>query len=198
MESLKLRNLGRLSGFIQDPEANLLEMQLLYQSMAGEMLKIRDFLDKIVEVRAHDQALHSRSQTLYSLQLSMAMILNTLLRSFVSENLLALIEQSGRLVDEIISLAADASQYRPLGASGIPLSLVCAWAGAYDLTKRPRLEELMREYESDFKIARWTEVAVWMERKLQSGIVNRCSSELSALGADLEIQRETGAKCCVM
>ncbi|KAH6718417.1 hypothetical protein BKA61DRAFT_545555 [Leptodontidium sp. MPI-SDFR-AT-0119] len=202
MESLKLRNMAKISQFIYHPEAHLVEMQFIYQSMGADLAKIRAFLAKIVEAGDIDRTVHSRYQTVYGIQLSFAMILNVLLRSFSVDNFLGMIEECTVLVNETIALAEDARQYRPLGSSGAPTTLVCAWAATTDLAQRQRAEELMDEYQADFEIANWKQIALWIEKKLSDGCFSHCITELSVLGVELEIPSEdtirTPSECCVM
>lgn len=197
-ESLKLGNLAKISDFINFPEANLIQMRFIYQSMGEEMLKVRQFLAKIMEQDVPDRAIHSRYQTIYGIQLTFALILNTQLRSFSIEDFLTLVAESKTLITETIVLAEDATQYRPLGASGIPLCLVCAWAGTTEIPFRMRIEEILAEYQQDFAVARWMDMAVWMEQKLKNGCLSQCIAELSTLGGELEMPPGVDTKCCVM
>jgi hypothetical protein len=197
-ESLKLGNLAKISDFINFPEANLVQMRFIYQSMGNEMLKVRQFLAQIMAQDVPDRAMHSRYQTIYGIQLTFALILNTQLRAFSINDFLTLVAESKTLVTETIVLAEDATQYRPLGASGIPLCLVCAWAGTNETPVRMRVEEILAEYQQDFAIARWMDMAVWMEQKLKSGCLGPCFAELSSLEGELEMPPGVDAKCCVM
>ncbi|KAH7311050.1 hypothetical protein BKA65DRAFT_441444 [Rhexocercosporidium sp. MPI-PUGE-AT-0058] len=202
MESLKLRNMGMISEFINHPEAHLVEMQFIYQSMGEDLAKIQGYLTKIVEAGDPDRRAHSRYQTVYGIQLSFALLLNVLLRSFSGNNFLGMLKECTALVNETIALAEDARQYRPLGSSGAPTTLVCAWAATTDLAQRRRAEELMDEYQADFEIANWRQIAVWIERKLSVGCLNHCLTELSVLGAELDIPAQesipTPTECNVM
>ncbi len=127
-----------------------------------------------------------------------ALILNTQLRAFNIDDVLTLVAESKALITETIILAEDATQYRPLGSSGIPLCLVCAWAGMNEASSRLRIEELLAEYQQDFAIARWMEMAVWMEQKLKNGCLSHCFTELSSLGGELEMPPGADTKCCIM
>ena len=202
MESLKLRNMAKISEFISNPQGNLVEMQFIYGSMAPELAKIRALLAKIVEAGDIDRTVHSRYQTVYGIQLSFAMILNVLLRSFSIDNFMGMLEECTLLVNETIALAEDASQYRPLGSSGAPTTLVCAWAATSDIAQRKRAEQLMDEYQADFEIANWKEIARWIEKKLNDGCLSQCLPELSMFTTELELQAEdpitTPQECNVM
>ncbi|KAH7372138.1 hypothetical protein BKA64DRAFT_689172 [Cadophora sp. MPI-SDFR-AT-0126] len=187
MESLKLRNMAKLSEFISNPQGNLVEMQFIYGSMAPELAKIRAFLASIVDAGDIDRTVHSRYQTVYGIQLSFAMVLNVLLRSFSVDNFMGMLDECTLLVNETIVLAENARQYRPLGSSGAPTTLVCAWAATSDMAQRKRAEELMNEYQADFAIANWIEIARWIEKKLNDGCLTQYLPELSMFSTDVEI-----------
>ncbi|KAK0105065.1 hypothetical protein ONS95_004570 [Cadophora gregata] len=200
MQSLKLGNMAKISEFISNPQGNLVEMQFIYGSMAPELAKIRAFLANIVEAGDIDRTIHSRYQTVYGIQLSFAMILNVLLRSFSVDNFMGMLDECTLLVSETITLAEDARQYRPLGSSGAPTTLVCAWAATSDMAQRKRAEELMDEYQADFAIANWKEIARWIERKLNDGCLSQCLPELTTLGTQMAAQDPiaTPQECIVM
>lgn len=202
MESLKLRNLGKIPDFIQHPEPHLAEMKSIYKLIKEELAQVRMFLISIVEQDKIDRTLHCQYQMVYGIQLSFAMVLNVLLRSFGIGNLVGMLDECSVLVNESITIAEDARQYRPLGSSGIPTTLVCAWAATVDMVQRQRLEELMDEYQEDSKTANWKNIAVWIYKKLMVRDFLHFFTELSVSGAELELPGQEAppilAECCVM
>jgi hypothetical protein len=79
---------------------------------------------------------------------------------------LSLAEESATFVDEVINLAENASQYRPLGSSSMPLCLVAALAATDDVMKQERLDKLLAEYQTDFASARWLDMAFLLRAKM--------------------------------
>ncbi|KAL2062053.1 hypothetical protein VTL71DRAFT_6319 [Oculimacula yallundae] len=201
MQSLKLKNLGKISDFIVDPEGHLVEMYFIYQSMEADLARIRTYL---ATLENSDSTAHSRYITIYGIQLSFAMILNMLLRSFSVDNFMQMLVECTALVSETITVAEKARQYRPLGSSCTPMTLTCAMATTTDSTQKQRAGELLDEYQEDFEIADWRKVAIWLEKKLSDACIGRCLEELAALGGKLEISGHKAvfepqpSECCVM
>lgn len=167
MESIKLRNLAKLPDFINNPAANLLEVTYAYQRLGIDVPKVRKHLSIISEAGEPLRKIHARYQTVYSILLAYAILTNTILRSLVPGNI-TLVQESAAMVEEMIALAEDASQYRPLGASGVPLFLVTALVATNDPLKKARIEEILADYQTDFAIASWMEIAFWLDGKLHS------------------------------
>jgi len=97
--------------------------------------------------------------------LAFANLLNSLLRA-ISHDHTSLLPESVGFVEETVTLATDALQYRPLGSSSMPLVLTTAWVATKDKFCRRRIEKLLEEYQSDFTIMNWLEVAFWLEARL--------------------------------
>ena len=186
-----MENLAKLPEFIRGPGAHLIEITSAYQGLITDLPELRQTVFKLSQGAGPLKTLHARYQTVYGIPLAFAIILNTILRSFGVDNI-SLFEESVTLVDEIITLAEDASQYRPLGSSAMPLFLVAAWAGTNEVSKRAKIEEILTEYQFDFAIARWMETAAWLEFKLK----NECLIDPTLVGGDLE--KPAGTPCCTM
>ncbi|KAF8848255.1 hypothetical protein BDZ45DRAFT_810934 [Acephala macrosclerotiorum] len=167
MESIKLRNLAKLPDFINNPEANLLEITYAYQRLGIDVPKVRKHLSNISEKGEPLRNTHARYQTVYSILLAYSIVMNTILRSFGAGNII-LAQELAAMVDEMIAIAEDASQYRPLGASGVPLFLVTALVATNDKFKRVKIEEILADYQTDFAIASWMEIALWLDAKLHN------------------------------
>lgn len=166
VESLKNRNLARITTLIRDPETHLPEIETTYQRICGDCATMAAILATIPVVPAADgrlstplplraRRLHVRWQTGYGILLSIAILLNRLLsiyRGPDSPDVSSLRDDRPGFVDGVILLAEQASQYRPLGSSATSLFLLAAYAvleeGQDD--KRDRIEALLMEYQSDF------------------------------------------------
>lgn len=105
-------------------------------------------------------------QTAYGFILTLATILNSILRAFDPCGI-SLAEDSASFVHEIITLAERASQFRPLGASYIPLCLMTGWAATNDISKKADIEKLLAEYQTDLAGARWLESAIWLRAQYE-------------------------------
>ncbi|TGO22442.1 hypothetical protein BPAE_0168g00130 [Botrytis paeoniae] len=164
IESLKLQTLAKVPEYLGYPEEYLPEIKSTYAQMKIDLSTMRTSLDKLCQA-PRTRTLHSRFQVAYSLILSFANLLNSLLR-VLSEDHTSLIPESVCYVEETIVLAVDALEYRPLGSSAMPLVLTTAWVSTSDISRRFRIEKLLIEYQSDFAIMNWMEVALWLENRL--------------------------------
>jgi hypothetical protein len=109
--------------------------------------------------------------------LTLATILNSILRAFDPCGI-SLAEDSASFVHEIITLAYRASQFRPLGASYIPLCLMTGWAATNDISKQADIEKLLTEYQTDLAGARWLEGAIWLKAQYESQLLKFSTSFL--------------------
>ncbi|KAF7955585.1 hypothetical protein EAE96_004511 [Botrytis aclada] len=165
IESLKLQTLAKVPEYLRYPEKHLPEIKSTYVQMRIDLSTMRNSLDKLRQA-PHTRTLHSRFQAAYSLILSFANLLNSLLR-VSSDDRISLIPESVCYVEETIVLAEDALEYRPLGSSAMPMVLTTAWVATSDKSRRVRIEKLLIEYQSDFAIMNWMEVALWLEERLR-------------------------------
>ncbi|KAH6698283.1 hypothetical protein BKA61DRAFT_709941 [Leptodontidium sp. MPI-SDFR-AT-0119] len=201
IESIKLSNLAKFPDYFNHPEPHALGIQSTYQQIRTDLPAIKNLLQAMFEKRLI--TLHARYQTLYSIQLAVAVMLNTLLRLFDPTNL-SLVEECVQLVDEIISVAEAAVIYRPLGSSAVPICLICAWPATDNMVKRAKMEQLVEEYSTDFPTFMWMEMAQWLQSKLEAHSLNQCLNQLSTLGIDsgwdsrLEMPKGAAAACSVM
>ncbi|KAF7943633.1 uncharacterized protein EAE97_005704 [Botrytis byssoidea] len=164
IESLKLQTLAKVPEYLRYPKEYLSEIKSTYIQMKIDLSTMRNTLDKLGQA-PYTRTLHSRFQAAYSLILSFANLLNSLLR-VLSEDHTSLIPESVCYVDETIVLAEEALEYRPLGSSAMPLVLTTAWVATSDMSRRIRIEKLLIEHQSDFTIMNWMEVALWLEERL--------------------------------
>lgn len=166
IHSLKLYVLAQIPEYLRYPELHLPAIKSTYHQMTIDLSKMRLTLDDLGR-NPLTKTLHSRFQAAYSLVLSFANIMNSILRIFPHDDTSLFSEAQG-FVEETIALAEDALQYRPLGSSAMPLVLTTAWVATQDISQRSRIEELLAGYQSDFVIMKWVEVALWLEERLNS------------------------------
>jgi hypothetical protein len=178
IESVKLHNLAKFPDFIRDPEFHFFEIKTAYQELRADSIRLRKHLTKLSErtcvgitsvlsLPSPRQRLHVRYQATYSVLLTMATILNGILRAFEPHDLI-LAEESVTFPNEIMALAEQASPYRPLGSSYMPLCLIAAWAVTNDLPRRVGMEKMLAEYQKDFASANWMEYAIWLRHRLET------------------------------
>ncbi|THC92728.1 hypothetical protein EYZ11_007805 [Aspergillus tanneri] len=159
--SLHLQNFANISTYVREPEFHVFEIESAYKTMLVDLPKLRRLVDKTTgEIAAAEAAM-------YGMLLAFAIILNRMLREFDPDDVVIL-QNSGCLFDQLMSLAHEACRHRPIGASYMPLCLVAAWAASTDASQRVQAEAMIADYQSDFKEVRWLEMAVWLARKLDT------------------------------
>ena len=104
---------------------------------------------------------HCRYQAGYTLVVTLALILNTLLRAFDPNNMVLTTEEY-TLCEEIIRESEVACRYRPLGAAYVSLCLVVGCSAAEDRQQLARLQTLLIDYSTDFKEIDWMERVMWL------------------------------------
>ncbi|KAB8296758.1 hypothetical protein EYC80_002175 [Monilinia laxa] len=164
IQSLKFSVMAQIPEYLRRPELHLLAIQSTYQQMKIDLSNMRYTLDNLGRA-PHTKTLHSRFQAIYGMVLAFANVLNSLLRAISHDNT-SLLPESVGFVEETVTLATDALQYRPLGSSSMPLVLTTAWVATKDMLWRRRIEDLLEEYQSDFATMNWLEVAFWLEARL--------------------------------
>ena len=194
LSTLELSSLARIPDFIRYPELHLFEIQLTYEQKRIDILKMRQRLAKTGELPpAHEIGTFSPQvspaamvylyHTAYALLLALALILNGLLRALDPSDI-TLAEESITFANEIVVIAEQMSQYRPLGAGYIPICLIAAWAATADLSKQSQMEAIIADYQEDFAGARWMEGAVWLRNRFEI-------LQLKTLAAQLEQQHRS-------
>ena len=102
-----------------------------------------------------ERRLHVRRQTGYGTLLLLGMMASWALRAYEVGNIHALELDKVMFIDEVVELAQQASQYRPLGSSAMPGFIKAAMIMTDDAAKKEVLEELLALYQSDFSSANW-------------------------------------------
>lgn len=179
--SLELRQLARTSMLLRSPEMDLAEVQCKYDHVRNNCAKLEAILSKAPISRSQEgilitnlpptaKRLHVRQQTGHGILLMIALALNKILQtqnsSASDRSTLSL--EADNLVDQVLTLAEQAMQYRPLAASATPLCLIVAWAVTDNALKQERLQELLDEYEKDFASVRWRDQAVKVKERLSN------------------------------
>ncbi len=143
----------------------------------------------------------------YGILLALASTLNGILRAFEPDDM-GLVGESTGFSTDIITLAAQASQHRPLGASYIPPCLVAAWAATADPSKQAEVEKMIAEYQTDFVQARWMDSAVWLKNRFErlrrklaasypKNFIGNASTAVSAPSEEPAEAMGPGTMCCI-
>ncbi|KAF1817388.1 hypothetical protein P152DRAFT_463556 [Eremomyces bilateralis CBS 781.70] len=178
MKSMRLTQLAKIQQFLNDPYAHEADIRLTYQQLGFDLHRIQQVILPKISKTDQTVKMRSRFQVIYSILLSYATILNTILcRCFEPYNPI-LTTEGLTLVDGIVRLAEDATQYRPLGSSGMPLMLMAVWPAAKGTTQQTRVEELMTEYKSDFPTTSWQQVSLWLESRMNNNSKTRALKDM--------------------
>ena len=100
--------------------------------------------------------IHARRQTGYGTLLLLGLMANWALSTFGMGDPRDLELEKVMMIDEIVELAQEASQYRPLAASAMPGFVMAAKTMTDDAVKLARMEELLALYRSDFPSSNWS------------------------------------------
>lgn len=163
-----IRIVARIPDFIQHPQLYLSEVKWRYPRLKADCQIVRTSLAKMAELISSPEAdlstikTYAHCQTAYGLALSMATILNGILPAFDPRDT-SLVEDSASFVDEIVILTEQASRFRPLAASYIPVCLATGWAATDDPSRKAEIESHLAEYQTDLADARWLEGAMWLK-----------------------------------
>lgn len=159
---------------------HLSELQARYRSLKRDCDSMESILSKTPMTRSAEgvlitdlapaaKRLHVRQQTGHGILLMIALALNAILQTHKPSNsdLSLLASEADNLVDQVIDLATQAMQYRPLAASATPICLIAAWAVTDDVFKQERLQGLLDEYQQDFASVRWRDQASGLKARLR-------------------------------
>ncbi len=168
-----IRSLARIPDFVRHPAVHLSEVKSRYPQLRGGCQKLHLRLAEKTELISSGKTdpstmkVYAHSQTAYGMALTLATVLNSILRAFDPCGI-CLVEDSALFVYEIITLAERASQFRPLAASYIPLCLMTAWAATDDISRKVDIEKHLADYQTDLAEARWLESAIWLKAQYRS------------------------------
>ncbi|KAI3574952.1 hypothetical protein IWW34DRAFT_883226 [Fusarium oxysporum f. sp. albedinis] len=165
IRTFQLQRLIRIPRFLHEPLRYVDEIKITYQELRGDYSRIQCHLESLNEQEPPPEDLHNRPNLNHKLQVTEAIFLtavlalNSILRATYPDDSVLLLEAS-TLVNELITLAKTAFQYRPLGASYIPPCLVAAWATTSALeAQKNEIETLLAEYQHDYARIKWIDQA---------------------------------------
>lgn len=173
MISLQLKSLVRIPDLIREPVKYMDDILASYQRMRVEIPLLKGALqlaDTLASETRTDATTKIRIQYQVSLGLLLgcALMFNGYLRAFgLDDGHMA--EEADTMANDAIKLAYDASQYRPLGASFIPLCLIPGWAATDDIAIQQRVIQALEVYQDDFSplIGRsWYIMAYWLKGEM--------------------------------
>jgi hypothetical protein len=174
IETLSLRSIARIGEFLRYPKLHLMEMASFYRQLLVDCRKVRLRLDQLTELTLQLQnplqsypivKQHTAYQAAYGMANTFALIIGSILRIFDPSDY-ALVEDSERISEDVMELAENASQYRPVGSGYMPVCLIAAWAATYGTPKQAKVENTLQDWQSDFKEVKWMKMAIWLKRTL--------------------------------
>ncbi|RTE74820.1 hypothetical protein BHE90_010744 [Fusarium euwallaceae] len=181
--SVEAQKLIRMPVFFHSPMLYIDEIKSAYQEMQQDLPGIRQYLanlDQNESTRGNRAKLSHKFRVVHALLLTLAIPLNSLLRTLYPNDEV-LFQEAISLTNEFIILAQHASQHRPLGATYIPPCLAGVWAITDSLhVQQAELQRLMEEYQPDSPLINWMEQAVWLKashKTLLDQVAGRASSE---------------------
>ncbi|KAH7196413.1 uncharacterized protein B0J16DRAFT_408146 [Fusarium flagelliforme] len=130
--SLDIGTMGEMSCFIRDPDKYLYQIRCTYALIQMEQPRLIEAVGAAVAKArksgstAQERRLGIRFHTANAAMLTMASILNRIIRSYDDDPVL--LEEAKGYVDDIIVLGQDASSNRPIAASAVATPLVVALA----------------------------------------------------------------------
>lgn len=161
-----LSTLANFPEWIRRPDPYIHEIAAVYLTMEDDAKRMRQYLDHWPDPASTSftdstTVGHCRYQAGYTLVVTLALILNTLLRAFDPNNMVLTTEEY-TLCEEIIRESEVACRYRPLGAAYVSLCLVVGCSAAEDRQQLARLQTLLIDYSTDFKEIDWMERVMWL------------------------------------
>ncbi|KAM0245813.1 hypothetical protein ACHAP5_005132 [Fusarium lateritium] len=167
--SLSIRNLGRLPDFINYPEENRMEITCAYHRLCRDLTKVNEIVKAVTWEPGFSptpvQLRLSRAyNSAYSVMLTVLVILGQLMQAFDPYNL-GLVGEAALCCSEVVAMAHRISEYRPLGASHVPLTLSIAWAATEEPVLKAQLEQLLSEYQEDWSVTQWARIGQWWSHR---------------------------------
>ncbi|KAF7597179.1 hypothetical protein BBP40_009519 [Aspergillus hancockii] len=159
--------------FPGDPEFELLrdEARSLYETYQGVLTALQGRTTEIETPRAtgSEYLLYTRLyvhyQRLYGLGLTVAIILNCLIRALDPDDETLAVE-AAYFASETLLLSEGAKAFKPLGAHYMMVCLLTAWFGTTDGILRAMIEKELNEFQYDFDGGNAAEVTAEFELKL--------------------------------
>ncbi|RFU78413.1 hypothetical protein TARUN_3814 [Trichoderma arundinaceum] len=173
MISLELRHLVHIPDFIREPIKYMEDIKVAYQRMRVEIPLLKGALELADSLASETQTYASTKiriqyQVSLGLLLGCALIFNGYLRAFGADDG-HMVKEADAMTNDAIKLAHNASQYRPLGASFIPLCLIPGWAATDDIVTQQRVIQALEIYQNDFSPSTgrsWYIMAYWLRGEM--------------------------------
>ncbi|GAB1211365.1 hypothetical protein ATERTT37_000478 [Aspergillus terreus] len=150
--TLNLRSLSRLPAFVTHPQDHYIEILSTYERMRADFRRIEACL-RALAADPSSVRVFSRFQAAYCMLLSMAFVLNRVLRAFNPRNK-ALVEQATGIFDAVMRIAREAAPMKPVGACFVPPCLFCLWLCATDKGQLDEVQRLLAEYRPLYPVAK--------------------------------------------
>ncbi|EHK21405.1 uncharacterized protein TRIVIDRAFT_52617 [Trichoderma virens Gv29-8] len=173
MLSLELRNLVHIPDLLREPAKYKDDIAAAYERMRVEIPLLKGALE-MADALAFETPTPATAKIRIQYQVSLgllmgcAMIYNGYLRAFGVDDG-SMVEEADRMANDAIKLAHDASQYRPLGASFVPLCLVPGWAATDNIDIQHRVVQALEIYQNDFSpltSRSWYIMAYWLKGEM--------------------------------
>ncbi|KAL3420720.1 hypothetical protein PVAG01_07165 [Phlyctema vagabunda] len=174
IDCLKLSNLAKIGEYFRNPEQYLSNIVSAYQELRDATPTVRQRMNRWTEsLVLAGVPLQSYPVTkqlmvfkaLLGVSNSLSLLLNTILRIYSPSD--TLIEDLELYTNEIIQLANDTSQYRPLGSGYMPICIGIAWAATSGTPKQVEVGRVLADWQTDFENIRWLETAAWLEQRFE-------------------------------
>lgn len=202
-----LSTVAKFPEWIRRPDPYIPEIAVVYLTMRDDADRMRQYLahwsDPASNSFTDSTAVeHCRYQAGYTLVVTLALILNTLLRAFDHHNTV-LVTEAYTFCDHIIREAEIACRYRPLGAAYVSLCLVVGCSAAEDPQQLAHLQALLTGYSTDFKEINWIERVMWLRaafysHNLRAGSNGNTTSDSELGGALLAAEHNGRPESCVL
>jgi len=168
--SMTIETMARIPDFVHAPRTHLSEIQDLYRRAC---LDVEEFTTRKAEISQQlfegkyasfakravvTERIIPLCHTAHGMLLTITLGCNTILAALHPWDT-TLADDNARFCDDVLLLSQQVSQYRPLGASHLPLCLVAAYLAVADPVKRETLHSLLEDYQGDFTGALWVIVA---------------------------------------
>ncbi|KAK3344541.1 hypothetical protein B0T25DRAFT_557293 [Lasiosphaeria hispida] len=158
IECLQIPALAAIAGFTRDVQGNLPAIRSTHEVLRSDLAKAKALLSAVsaLEPPLRARQIQARRQTAYGTLLLLGLMANWALSMFGVGDPGALELEKVTLIDEVMELAEQASQFRPLAASAMPVFVMAAKAMTDDADRLARLEELLVLYRTDFPVSNWS------------------------------------------
>lgn len=174
IDSLVLRNLARLPPAVHRPSLHVPQLRCIYQQTRRDLAILQDRIKIASKSLKGGSAAQGSAeltclilhQTMHGILLGVSLLLNSILCA-LGESPSVLIAESTDMCQDVLELALSCCQYRPLGASYMPLCLMVACAVPDDSVVRPRLLMLLEDWQGDFPETGYLQGVHWLRTRLQ-------------------------------